>query len=147
MKFLSCRSRSQWPRSLKRRSLTPRLLIFGLKSHRGAWVFFRYDCCVLSMRGHCEGLITNTEESYRMWCLVVCNLKSSWMRMPEPNGGCRAKKKGNKNNLLGNNLHSTVGQSWHSRKANAFTSHWKLLDHSQLIFCVLYIFYIRCMYI
>jgi hypothetical protein len=26
-------------------------------------------CCVLSGRGLCDGLITRTEESYRLWCV------------------------------------------------------------------------------
>jgi hypothetical protein len=27
---------------------------------------------VLSGRGLCDGLITRTEESYRLWCVLVC---------------------------------------------------------------------------
>jgi hypothetical protein len=33
--------------------------------------------CVLSGRGLCEGLITRPEESYRLWCVVVCDLEIS----------------------------------------------------------------------
>ena len=29
------------------------------------------ECCVLSGRGLCDGLITRTEESYRLWCVDV----------------------------------------------------------------------------
>jgi len=29
-------------------------------------------CCVLSGRGLCDELITRPEESYRLWCVVVC---------------------------------------------------------------------------
>ena len=36
------------------------------------------ECCVLSGRGFCDGLITRTEESYRMWCVVVCDLLPCW---------------------------------------------------------------------
>jgi len=32
-------------------------------------------------------LITRPEESYRLWCVVVCDLKTSGMRRPWPNGG------------------------------------------------------------
>jgi len=32
------------------------------------------ECCVLSGRGLSDELITRTEESYRMWCVVVCDL-------------------------------------------------------------------------
>ena len=51
------------------------------------------ECCVLSGRGHCDELITNPEESYRLWCVVVFDLETSRMRRPWPTGGgCSAKK-------------------------------------------------------
>jgi hypothetical protein len=31
--------------------------------------------CVLSGRGLCDDLITRLEESYRLWCVVVCDLE------------------------------------------------------------------------
>jgi len=31
------------------------------------------DCFVLSGRGLCDELITLPEESYRLWCVVVCD--------------------------------------------------------------------------
>jgi hypothetical protein len=33
------------------------------------------ECCVLSGRGLCDELITRPEESYRMWCVVMCDLE------------------------------------------------------------------------
>jgi hypothetical protein len=30
-------------------------------------------CCVLSGRGLCDGPITRPEESYRLWCIIVCD--------------------------------------------------------------------------
>jgi hypothetical protein len=33
-------------------------------------------CCVLSGRGLCDQLITRPEESYRLWCVVVCDLEN-----------------------------------------------------------------------
>jgi len=57
-------------------------------------MFVCCECCVLSGRGHCEELITRPEESYRLWCVVVCDLETSWMRRPGPTGGYRAKKNG-----------------------------------------------------
>jgi hypothetical protein len=36
--------------------------------------------CVLSGRGLCDGLITHPEESYRLWCVVVCDIGTSRMR-------------------------------------------------------------------
>jgi hypothetical protein len=35
-------------------------------------------CCVLSDRGLCNELITRSEESHRLWRVVVCDYKTSW---------------------------------------------------------------------
>jgi len=35
------------------------------------------ECAVLSGRGLCDGLITRPEESYRLWCVVVCDVETS----------------------------------------------------------------------
>jgi hypothetical protein len=45
-------------------------------------------CCVLSGRGLCDELITRPEESYRLWCVVMCDLENqtSWMRRQNPVG-------------------------------------------------------------
>jgi hypothetical protein len=51
------------------------------------------ECCVLSGRGLCVGLISRLGESYRMWCVVVCDLETSITRGPLPTGSCRAKNK------------------------------------------------------
>ena len=59
----------------------------------GAWMFVYCECCVLSGRGLCDELTTRPEESYRLWCVVVCDLETSWMMRPWPAGGCRAKNK------------------------------------------------------
>jgi len=40
-------------------------------------VFVCCDCCVLSGRGLCDKLITRPEESYRLWCVVVCDPETS----------------------------------------------------------------------
>jgi len=37
---------------------------------------------VLSGRGLCDELITRPEESYRLWCVVVCDLETSTMGAP-----------------------------------------------------------------
>jgi len=53
------------------------------------------ECCVLLGRGICDGLITHPEESYRMWCVVMCDLEtSSKKRRPWPALFCSAIKKG-----------------------------------------------------
>jgi len=38
----------------------------------------------LSGGGLCDELITRPEESYRLWCVVVCDLETSRMRRPWP---------------------------------------------------------------
>jgi hypothetical protein len=52
-----------------------------------------YECCVLSGRGLCDQLITLRKESYRLWCVVVCDLETSRMRRSWPTGDCRVKNK------------------------------------------------------
>jgi len=37
---------------------------------------------VLSGRGLCDELITRPEESYRLWCVVVCDLVTSRIGAP-----------------------------------------------------------------
>jgi len=39
---------------------------------------------MLSGRGLCDELITRPENSYRLWCGVVCDLETSRMRRPWP---------------------------------------------------------------
>ena len=43
----------------------------------GAWIFVCCECRVLSGRGLCDELITRPEESYGLWCVVVCDLETS----------------------------------------------------------------------
>ena len=71
-----CFSRSQWLRSLRRRSAAARLLRSWVRIPPGAWMFVCCECCVLSGRGLCDKLITRPEESYRLWCIVVCDLEN-----------------------------------------------------------------------
>jgi len=48
----------------------------------------------LSGRGLCDELITRPEESYRLWCVVVCGLeKTSRMRRPRPTRGLSRQEK------------------------------------------------------
>ena len=86
-------SRSKWPRSLRRRSAAARLLRLWVRIPPGAWMFVCCVCCVLSGRGLWDELITRPKESYRLWCVVVCDLETSWMRRPWSTGDCRAKNK------------------------------------------------------
>ena len=43
---------------------------------------FCCECRVLSGRGLCDELITRPEESYRLCCVIVCNLETSRMGAP-----------------------------------------------------------------
>jgi len=69
--------RSQWPRGLSRASAAARFLGLRIRISPGARLSVSCECCVLSVRGLCVWLITRPEESYRLWCVVVCDLKNS----------------------------------------------------------------------
>ena len=64
--------RSQWPRGLRRRSTVARLLRSWVRIPPRAWMFVCCECCV-SGRGLCDELIIRSEESYRLWRVVVCD--------------------------------------------------------------------------
>jgi hypothetical protein len=53
------------------RSAAARLLRLRVKTPPGVSMFI---CCVLSGRGLCDETITRPEESYRLCCLVLCDL-------------------------------------------------------------------------
>jgi hypothetical protein len=57
-------SRSQWPRGLGRRSAAACLLRLWVRIPPEAWMFVCCECCVLSGKGLCDGLIIRPEESY-----------------------------------------------------------------------------------
>jgi hypothetical protein len=82
--------RSQWPCGLKRGSAAPRLLGLRVRIPPGVWSSVCCECCVLSGRGLCVGLITRPAESYRLWCVSECDCEASIMRRPWPTGGCLA---------------------------------------------------------
>jgi hypothetical protein len=94
--------RFQWPIGLKRTSTAACLL--------RSWVLIppggMDGCllCVLSGRGLCDDLISRSEESYRLWRVVVCDYETSWYeeatardglqshRRPQPVMGCSARE-------------------------------------------------------
>ena len=82
--------RSQYPRGLRCRSTAARLLRSWVRIPPGAWIFVCCECCVLSGRSLCDELITRPEGSYRLWCVVVCDLETSRMRRSWPALGRRA---------------------------------------------------------
>jgi hypothetical protein len=61
-------SRSRWPRRLRRWFEAPRLMGLRVRIPPLAWMFVRCECCVLSGRGLCVGLITRPAESYQEFC-------------------------------------------------------------------------------
>ena len=90
LSHLRWQCRSQWPRDLRRRSASARLLRLWVRIPPRTWMSVCCECCVLSGRGLCVGLITRPEESYRLWCVVMCDLETSWMRRSWPTGVCCA---------------------------------------------------------
>ena len=78
--------RSQWPRGLRHRSAAARLLRLWVRIPPGSWMSLCCECCVTG-RGLCDELITRPEESYRLWCAVVCDLETFRMRKLWPTGG------------------------------------------------------------
>jgi len=50
-------------------------------------MFVCSECCVLSGRGLCEGLITRPEESYRLWRVAVSDQETSKTRTLKPATG------------------------------------------------------------
>ena len=79
--------RSQQLRGLRRRSTVARLLRSWVRIPPGAWMFVCCECCVLSGRGLCDGLIIRSEESYRMWRVAVCDQVTSYARRLKPDRG------------------------------------------------------------
>ena len=77
-------------RGLRSRSSAARLLRFWVRIPQETWMSVCCECCVLSGRGVCFGLITRPEKSYRLRCVVVCGLETSLMRRPCHTGGFRA---------------------------------------------------------
>ena len=85
--------RPQWQCGLRRSSAAAHLLRLWVRIPAGAWKCVCCECCLFLDRGLCNELITHPEESYRLWCVVVCDLETSCMRRPWSTGGYRAKNK------------------------------------------------------
>ena len=61
-----------------RRSFTAaRLLRSWVRVPPGTLMSVCCECCVLSGKGLWDELITRPEESYRLWCVVVCDLETT----------------------------------------------------------------------
>ena len=84
---------SQWPRSVRRRSAATRQLRLWVRVLPKAWMFVSCECCVLLGRGLCDELITHPGDSYRLWCIIACDLETSKMRRLWPTLSNSATKK------------------------------------------------------
>jgi hypothetical protein len=102
---------SQWPHGLKRGFAAARLLRSWVRIPLGAWMFVCCECCVLSGRVLCDELITRPEESYRLWCVVVCD-----------------------RNLKNEEAMTRVGSQRHSTKRNVILSSSSSSSHHELHF-------------
>ena len=65
----------------------------GFESHRENWCFSLVSVVCCQVEVSAISLINRPEEFYWMWCVVVCDLETSWMRDTWPTEGCRAKSK------------------------------------------------------
>jgi hypothetical protein len=83
--ILERQTRSQLTRGLRCRSAAARLLRLWVRIPPGAWMSVCCECCVLSGRGR-------PEKPYRLWCVVVCDLETSWIRKPWPSAVSCVKK-------------------------------------------------------
>jgi len=88
MKCHSLLCPTQWPHRLRRCSAAARLLGLWVLIPPGTWMPVPCECCVLSGRCLCDGLITRPEESYKVWCVLSeCHRETSILRRPCPTGG------------------------------------------------------------
>ena len=83
---------AQWLSGLRHVSTADRLLGLRVRIPPGTWTSVCCKCCVLSGRDLCDGPIPRPEESYRLWCVIVCDLQASRMRRPWSKLGCCARK-------------------------------------------------------
>jgi hypothetical protein len=60
---------------------------------------------VLSCRGLCDEVITSPEDSYRLWCVTVCDVETSRMRRPWLTLGCILRGGGGGGDITGHNSH------------------------------------------
>jgi hypothetical protein len=63
-------------------SVAAHLLRLWVRLPPGPWIFVCCECHVLSGRGLCDELIAPPEESYRLCCVVVCDLETSRICIP-----------------------------------------------------------------
>jgi len=94
-----------------------------------AWMFVCCECCVLSGRGLCDELITRPEESYRLWCVVVCDLETSRMRRPWPALGRSATAKQKKNWIRSRQAWSVKSTQWEELSTQDLAVRYAVLQY------------------
>ena len=75
----------QWMNNLRRESADNHFLGLRVRIPTGHKCLY-LGIIVLPSTGLCKGLIPHTEDSYRLWCVILCNLRTSRM-------GCCARGK------------------------------------------------------
>jgi hypothetical protein len=68
--------------SVGERPQAAHLLRSSVRITPGAGIFVWCECRAFSGRGLCDELITRPEESYRLCCIVVCDLETSRIGAP-----------------------------------------------------------------
>ena len=81
-----------------------------------------FVCCVLAWRGRCDGLITRLDDSYRLWCVAVCDPETSRMRRPLPVLGRNTIQEKNSNIFLF--IHNKISNCF-SRLAFFKEAYWE----------------------
>jgi hypothetical protein len=85
------------------------------------------ECCVLSGRGLCDELITRPEESYWLWCVVLCDLET-WGPWPS-----KKKLKGpevDTNRLTLRGVHVSYELVKNGRVVSSYEYEWRRLEVS-----------------
>ena len=84
---------SQRPCGLSRESTVDHLLELRVRIPLRAWMSVSCERWVLSGKSLYDGPITRPEESYRLWCVTVCDLEASRIRRPWPALGCCTRRR------------------------------------------------------
>jgi hypothetical protein len=74
---------------------------------------------VLSGRDLCDEMITRPEESYRLWCVVVCDIETSRIRRPRPALGRSAPPPPKKKDIPGGHVSTETKPSLDSKSISA----------------------------
>ena len=86
-------------------------------------MFVCCECCVLSDRGLCDGLITRPKESYRLWCVVVCDLENLVNEEAMTRVGSQRHKKNFSLRYSVCNAHAPYCHLWPARLHNIFPNY------------------------